>query len=168
MGRFDDWSKEDLANYLEFLMHSYRVVDAFWFLNIEERHGHREACRVNELVWGKAGELAARDLKARFGLDRGGLKGFVELLKKFPWTILVGYEFDVRDDQVVITVPDCPPQTARLKRGLGEYDCAAMHMAEFRAVARIADPGIEVICDHAPPDPHPPERFCRWRFRMKH
>ncbi len=161
---FKEWSREDLQTYLEFLMHNYRVMDAFWFINIENRHGHQEACRINELVWGKVAQLAARDLKKRFGLDQGGLEGFVRAQKLFPWSILVGYRYLLESDQLIIEVPDCPAQTSRLQRGLGEYDCKDMHMAEFSGFARVIDPRIQVECLFAPPEPHPPELFCRWRF----
>jgi len=161
---FDDWSREDLQSYLEFLMHNYRVMDAFWFINIENRHGHQEACRINELVWGKVAQLAARDLKKRFGLDQGGLEGFVRAQKLFPWSILVGYRYLLEPDQLIIEVPDCPAQSSRLERGLGEYHCRDMHMAEFSGFAQVIDPRIQVECLFAPPQPHPPDLFCRWRF----
>ena len=164
---FQDWSKEDLLEYLEFLLHNYRVMDAFWFLNLEERHGHQEACRINELVWGKTAQLAARDLKRRFRINEGGLEGFLRAQRLFPWCILVGYQFEERDGEVLLTVADCPPQSARLARGLGEYDCKAMHLAEFGRFAEEIDPAIQVECLYAPPDPHPPDHFCRWRFTLR-
>lgn len=164
---FGDWPKEDLVNYLEFLMHSYRVMDAFWFINLENRHGHEEACKINELVWSKTAELAARDLKRRFGLDQDGLEGFVKALKLFPWYILVGYDLALSPDELIIEVPECPAQEGRLKRGLGEYDCKDMHRAEFAGFAKVIDPRIKVECIFAPPDEHPPDLYCRWRFTVQ-
>lgn len=163
---WQDFSPDQLKDYLNFLLHNYRVMDAFWFLNIEERHGHAEACKVNELVWGRVARLATRDLVKRFGLTDGGLATFVRALKIFPWYILVGYDIQAGPDEVVVRVPSCPPQVARLERGMGEYDCRDMHRAEFEGLAREVDPGIEVICDFAPPGAHPPDCFCQWRFRM--
>ena len=164
---FEGWSKEELLDYVEFLLHNYRVMDAFWFLNIENRHDHQEACAINELVWGKAAQLAARDLKKRFGLDQGGLQGFLKTQRMFPWSILVGYDFEDHGDYLTMKVPECPSQIARLDRDLGEYECKAMHLAEFKAFAKEIDPRIKVTCLYAPPDQHPEDHFCQWRFEME-
>lgn len=163
---FENWEADRLAAYVRFLLHHYRVVDAFWFLNVESEFGHEKACDFNEAVWSKATELAMPDLKAKLGLKKTGLEGFVEALRLWPWTILVGYEIQAGEAEVVVSVPSCPPQEARLKRGLGEYDCRGMHEAEFIKFATGVDPGIRVECEFAPPAEHPPDCFCRWRFTM--
>ena len=164
---FEGWDREEILEYLDFLLHNYRTMDAFWFINSEKRHGHQEACDMNELVWGKTAQLAARDLKKRFGLGQGGLDGFLKAHKLFPWCILVGYKFEEHKDHISLKVSDCPPQMARLQRGLGEYDCKAMHMAEFSNFAREIDPRIKVECLYAPLDEHPPDHFCKWRFTLE-
>ncbi len=163
---FSSLSQEDLTKYVEFLMHSYRVMDAFWYINIEQRYGSDEANDINALVWGKTAQLAARDLKRRFGLTRGGLSAFVCALRLFPWTIIVGYDIQETKGEVIIEVASCPSQTARLDRGLGEYACQDMHRNEFENFAREIDPRIKVECLFAPPDEHPPDKMCRWRFTV--
>lgn len=163
---FHSWTQEETVRYLEFLLHNYRVMDAFWFLNIEKEHGLEEACRFNEQVWGKVSILAARDLKKKFQINQGGLDNFVKLQKLFPWSMLVGYQFEENPGEVIIKVPSCPAQVARLERGLGEYPCQAMHKAEFSGFAGEIDPRINVECLFAPPDDHPDDLFCKWRFTL--
>jgi len=58
---FDKMNKEDLRNYIEFLLWHYRVIDAFWYINISEQYDEPTADRLNEKVWGQAAAMAARD-----------------------------------------------------------------------------------------------------------
>ena len=49
---FKGMDREELLKYLEFLLRNYRLVDAFWFLKVEEAYDRRKAEKLNEEVFG--------------------------------------------------------------------------------------------------------------------
>ncbi len=167
MQNFETMNEDELRDYIQFLLWHYRVMDAFWFIFVSEMFDQSTAERLNEKVWGKVSGLAARDLLSRFDIKEKGLQGFVKAQKLYPWSTLIGYDIKQTDDELILSVPSCPTQKARLKRGLGEFVCKEMHRGEFETFAKTIDERIEVECLFAPPDPHPEDMFCQWRFYLK-
>ncbi len=162
-----DFSKEELQRYADFMLHQFRRTDGFWFLGVEHTYGYAAAIRMNEEVWHRMGKITAREIKEIFGIREKGLKGLARVFRYFPWAIIAGYEIETRDEEIIVSVPHCPSQEARLKKGVGEYSCKNMHLGEFTSIIDEVDGNIRIECLFAPPDPHPKELFCKWRFTMK-
>jgi hypothetical protein len=163
---FETMQAPELRSYIEFLLWHYRVMDSFWYLQIAEQFDEPTADRLNEKVWGRIAAMAAKNLVKRFAIDDHGLKGFVRALRYWPWCILVDYHIAESPEEVIISVPSCPTQDARTRRGLKEYNCREMHRLEFSSFAKEIDPRIETRCLFAPPDPRREGAVCKWRFKM--
>lgn len=164
---FERMGAAELRQYIAFLLWHYRVMDSFWYLFIAERFDEPTADRLNEKVWGRIPAMAAKDLRRRFDIRGEGLEAFVAALRLWPWCILVDYRIAARPEEVVVSVPTCPTQEARLKRGLAEYDCREMHRLEFDSFARAIDGRIRTACDFAPPEARRDGLTCRWRFTIE-
>lgn len=165
LGVLNDLDNEGLKNYLKFLLWHYRVVDGFWFLSVEKEYDRPSAEHLDEVVWAKIAGMSAQDIIHRFHIHEKGLRGFAEAMKYCPWTMIVGYHIEEKDDEVILTAPKCVTQVARVKHGLPEFYCMEMHLREFESFAHAVDPNIKVECIFAPPD-HPPDCFCKWRFSL--
>jgi len=165
LGILETMSSAKLRSYLEFLLWHYRVVDGFWFLSVESKYGRPDAEHLDEVVWGKIAGMSAKDLAERFSITEKGLKGLLRAFQYLPWTMIIGYKIEDRGDHLMLTVPECPTQVARVRHGLPEFHCRDMHQREFESFVHAIDPGVKVECLLAPPE-HPSDMFCRWRFSL--
>lgn len=165
--RFSELEDMDLRQYVDFLLRHYRLADAYWFLGVEDTFGTDAAVKLNEDIWTRMGNIAARDIKERFPLEEQGVARVLEALSYFPWAIITGFQLEHAGDVARIRVPHCPPQAARLRAGRGEFPCKAMHLGEFINFAREIDERVEVRCVMAPPDPHPEDLWCEWELRLR-
>lgn len=156
--------RNELENLTHSLLWQYRLVDAFWFINVENRFDLKTAENLNTAVWGKVGRLAAKDILHRFQITEKGLKGFVQAMEYYPWLLLDSFAIQDKGEELIVTSNNCPAQLGRLKHGLGEYSCKEMHSSEFVHFAEVIDPRIKVECLFAPPDPHPADMFCKFRI----
>ncbi|NMC95320.1 MAG: hypothetical protein GYA68_12495 [Syntrophorhabdus sp.] len=164
--KLPQFRNEELLPYIEFMVNQFRRTDGFWFIGVEQAYGYDAAIRINEEVWHRMGKIMTREIKENFSIEEKGLKALAKVLRYSPWTMISGFEIDEKDNEIIISIPHCASQEARLKRGLGEYSCKDMHYGEFMSIIEEIDRRIQVECLFAPPDPHPKELFCKWRFTI--
>ncbi len=161
-----EFDNEELGPYLEFLLNQFRRADGFWFLAVEKAFGYDAAIKLNEEVWHRMGKSMTREIREKFSVNEKGLKALAKVLRYSPWTMISEFEIEEKDEEIIVSVPHCPSQEARLKKGVGEYNCKDMHLGEFKSIVEEVDTDIKVQCVFAPPDPHPKELFCKWRLSV--
>lgn len=159
--------KDELEEYTSFLLWQYRLVDALWFLAVEDTFGLDAAVSLNEGIWGKIAAMAAKDIKGRFDVKGRGVPAIMEALSYFPWAIITGYEVvEKTENKALLRVSNCPPQEARLRHGRGEFPCKKMHSVVFVNFAKVFNEKVKLKCRYAPPDPHPKDVWCEWEFEL--
>jgi hypothetical protein len=73
---------------------------------------------------------------------------------------------DVDDNCIIFRMNECRVQVARQRKGLEDYPCKSAGMVEYPYFAQAIDSRIKTECIGCPPDAHPKEWFCAWKFTV--
>lgn len=148
---------------------NWLVNDGIWFQAIEFERNMNDAKRCNDTCWARFSPVEAESAKNILGLsDRPGLKGLKKALEFRLYSCINKQTVEFEgDDSVVLYMNDCRVQSARKRKGLDDYPCKSGGLTEYTAFAETIDPDITTECIACPPDAHPDEWFCGWRFMLK-
>jgi hypothetical protein len=61
----------------------------------------------------------------------------------------------------------CRVQAARQRKGLPDFPCKPVGIAEYAWFAHTIDPRIRTRVVSCPPDPHPDTFHCAWVFSLE-
>ncbi len=142
--------------------------DGIWFQAVERTYGMNDAKRCNDSCWGHFSPFEAWSIKRFLGLgERPGLEGLRKALR-FRMYALINVQSIVDDGpgSIIFRMNDCRVQSARKRKGLADYPCKSAGLVEYTRFAEAIDPRIRTECVGCPPDTHPDEWFCAWRFTL--
>jgi hypothetical protein len=71
---------------------------------------------------------------------------------------------DEKPGSFIFRMNECRVQVARKRKGLDDYPCKSGGLIEYTSFAETIDPRIKTECIACPPDPHPEDYFCAWKF----
>lgn len=148
---------------------NWLATDGVWFQAVEFSHGMFDAKRCNDACWTQFSPFEAWSVRRFLGLPaRPGLDGLKKALAFRLYASLNRQSFSEETrDSFVFMMNDCRVQSARKRKGLEDYPCKSGGMAEYPSFARAIDPRIQTECLGCPPDPHPEEWYCAWRFTLE-
>lgn len=155
------------------LMHAvaknWLVNDGLWFQAVEFNRGMIDAKRCNDSCWAQFSPYEAWTVKKFLNLpDAPGLEGLKQALN-FRMYAMINKQSIIDDegtDSFVFQMNDCRVQRARKRKNLADYPCKSGGVVEYTYFARSIDPGIRTECIGCPPDEHPEEWYCAWRFSI--
>jgi hypothetical protein len=143
--------------------------DGVWFQAVEFKDGMNDAKRCNDSVWGQFSPIEAWSIKRLLNLpERPGLEGLKKALN-FRIYAQINTQSTAEDgsDSIIFRMNECRVQSARTRKGLDDYPCKSAGLVEYTYFARSIDDRIQTECIGCPPDPHPADWYCAWRFTLK-
>lgn len=163
-----DMSEERLAELLDALAVNWLANDGVWFQEVENKIGMFDAKRCNDTCWTRFSPFEASRIKTLLGLpDNGGLEALKTALGfRLYSRVNIQDIVEEKPDSFVFRMVECRVQTARTRKGLAEYPCKSVGIVEYRTFAQTVDPRIKTECVSCPPDPHPGDYVCAWRFSL--
>jgi hypothetical protein len=154
---------------LDSLAVSWLALDGVWFQAVEKLADMEDAKRVNDTCWSRFAAVEARQIMALQGLEEnGGLEALKQALGLRLYSrVNVSEMVEQTKTSFVFRMRQCRVQTARKRKGLTDYPCRSGGLVEYRTFAKAMDPRIRVTCLACPPDPHPDDWYCAWRFEIE-
>ncbi len=160
--------REKLVAVKDRLAKNWLANDGIWFQAVEKSGGMDEAKRCNDSCWGQFSPVEAHLEKRFLGLSpQPGLAGLKKALGFRIYESINEQSVVEEGDAVVLYMNRCRVQDARKRKGLADYPCKSGGLVEYTYFARTIDSRICTQCLGCPPDDHPAEWYCAWRFTLK-
>jgi Family of unknown function (DUF6125) len=148
---------------------NWLVNDGVWFQSVEFEKGMIDAKRCNDSCWGQFSPFEASAVKRFLGLsEKCGLPGLKKAFKFRLYSFINEQSFaEEKEDSFILRMDKCRVQAARKRKNLDDYPCKSGGLVEYTYFAKAIDARIETECIACPPDSHPDEWYCSWRFSIK-
>ncbi|MFC2110984.1 DUF6125 family protein [Bacteroidota bacterium] len=140
--------------------------DGVWFQSVEFSRNMHEAKLCNDAAWGQFSPFEAWSIKRFLKLpENPGLEGLKKALQfRLYATINQQSISNETENSFVFEMNNCRVQSARKRKGLDDYPCKSAGIIEYTSFAKAIDARIKTECIACPPDAHPDEWFCAWKF----
>jgi hypothetical protein len=161
-------NKDELLKIMEEMSKNWLANDGIWFQTVESHYDIWEAKRCNDSCWARFSPFEACSIKKFLQLpELAGLDGLKKALRfRMYGRLNIQSIIDDSSQSIIFQMNDCRVQSARKRRGLEDYPCKTAGLVEYRTFAETIDARIKTECIGCPPDPHPDEWFCSWRFYL--
>lgn len=164
----EELSKEELLQVVDDFAKNWLAHDGLWFQAVEQAHGMEAAIEADRAAWEKFTVIEARRIMERLGLaPGGGIPALLECLQhRFYGRLNTQEVTEATPDRAVFVMRDCRVQSARQRKGLPDFPCKTVGIAEYTGFASAVDPRIQTRCVACPPDAHGDDAWCTWEFTL--
>jgi hypothetical protein len=159
-------SDEELKAILKAIATNWLANDGVWFQAIEKRFGMNDAKRCNDSCWTRYSPFEAMRIKELLKLgEKPGIEGLKKALQYRMYALINKQSIEEVDKNTIIfRMNDCRVQSARKRKGLPDYPCKTAGLVEYTYFAHAIDLRIKTECICCPPDDHPEDCYCAWKF----
>jgi hypothetical protein len=166
--RLAELSKEQLIGMLEDAAKNWLAHDGLWFLAAEARFDIEAAIALDAAAWQRFTVIEAKRIMKRQGIEPGsGLEGLKKALAYRLYAHLnVQRIVEVTSTSFSFRMGECRVQAARKRDGRPDFPCKPVGLLEYAGFAHTIDPRIHTECVCCPPDPHPDDYYCAWKFTL--
>lgn len=164
-----DMEPEKLQTLKDRMAKNWLANDGVWFQTVEKAGGMNEAKRCNDSCWAQFSPVEANFIRRFLGLSANpGLEGLKQALGfRIYESINVQSIVEETATSFVFQMNHCRVQDARKRKGLEDYPCKSAGLVEYSYFARAIDSRIRTECLGCPPDSHPEEWYCAWKFSLE-
>lgn len=161
--------RKKLIELLDGVSINWLANDGIWFQGVENAEDIFTAKRCNDTCWSKFSPFEAFRIKKIFDLPgSGGLPSLKKALSCRLYSRINRQSFEEPDSNTLIfKMVECRVQTARKRKGLEDYPCKSGGLVEYTSFAKAIDKRIATECIGCPPDKHPNDWVCAWKFTTK-
>lgn len=161
--------EESIQKLMDSVALNWLANDGVWFQAVEFESGMNDAKRCNDSCWAHFSPFEAWSIKRFLNLsENSGLEGLKRALNfRLYANINTQSIIDENPDSFVFQMNECRVQSARKRKGLDDYPCKSGGLIEYTSFAKAIDPAISTECIGCPPDIHPDDWYCAWRFKIK-
>jgi hypothetical protein len=163
-----DLPEETMLALREGVAANWLASDGIWFQSVEFTNGMDNAKHCNDACWEKFSPLEAWSIKRILNLpEQAGLDGLKQALQYRLYAFINKQSItDETSDSFIFRMNDCRVQSARKRKGLDDYPCKSAGVVEYTSFAAAIDSRIKTECLGCPPDKHPDEWYCAWKFSI--
>jgi hypothetical protein len=159
--------KKELIELIDAMSANWLASDGTWFQVVESRQDMYTSKRCNDTCWTRYSPLEAKTIKSFLDIpEQGGLEGIEKALNFRLYARLNKQTIEKKDESLIFKMVTCRVQEARKRKGLDDYPCKSAGLVEYTTFAKAIDSRIETECLGCPPDKHPEEWTCAWRFYL--
>jgi hypothetical protein len=168
MTNLEELSREQLIGMLDDFAKNWLAHDGLWFQAVERKFGIETAMELDRKAWEKFTIIEAERIMKRHNIPKGsGLSGLKKALGFRLYSRLNKQEIiEESENRFIFRMNDCRVQSARKSKGLADFPCKPVGIVEYGEFARAIDPRIRTTCISCPPDEHPEQFYCSWRFEI--